>query len=492
MGGDIVPDFVEPQRGLRLRLQGQPHPRARLDRDRGYWRDVGTHRLLLRGPDGARVDPPGVQPLQLRVADLHRLRPLPAGQVRQGRQGKIRARPTTRPSPPAWSSAAPTVTNSVLSPRCHVHSFATIIDDSVLLDGVDVGRNAVVRSAPSSTRTSACPRGVSIGVDPEADLARGFHVTNPASPSSARAWDQRVTQGPGPVHQAPLSAGGPAPRPDRRPAPAAARGLRPDPRARSRQAEESRRRRRLQLGPLLPAVRRAGGQALRVLDDAGGLGGGDRAGRDRRAGHLQHLPQPRSCSPTWPAPSTTSATAGSSSASARAGSRRTTTSTATSSARPVGGSTPSTATCRWITERAGSAQPAARPGTIPVLVGGGGERKTLRIVAQNADIWHGFGDAEDHRAQAPRCSTTGASGWAATPGDRALLGSVPASRAPRGRPRLAAGAEPVRRGHAPVHRRVERPRTTTWAAAATWSHGETRTGSRGDRRPPRQCACQSL
>jgi probable F420-dependent oxidoreductase len=48
---------------------------------------------------------------------------------------------------------------------------------------------------------------------------------------------------------------------------------------------------------------------------------------------------------------------------------------------------------------------------VPVLIGGGGERKTLRLVARHADVWHGFGDvdtiAHKHAVLDEWCATEG-------------------------------------------------------------------------------------
>jgi alkanesulfonate monooxygenase SsuD/methylene tetrahydromethanopterin reductase-like flavin-dependent oxidoreductase (luciferase family) len=46
-----------------------------------------------------------------------------------------------------------------------------------------------------------------------------------------------------------------------------------------------------------------------------------------------------------------------------------------------------------------------------VLIGGGGEKKTLKIVAKHADIWHSFSDSETLKRKlgilAEHCETVG-------------------------------------------------------------------------------------
>ena len=131
---------------LRLRLQGQRRARRHRARPRLLARRR-DHRLLLRRAHGPHLGPPGLQPLQLRVADLHRPRPLPAGQVRARPAATASARRSTRRSPPACVVSGAHVDDSVLSPRVHRCTATPSVSDSVLLDGVEVGRHAAIRRA---------------------------------------------------------------------------------------------------------------------------------------------------------------------------------------------------------------------------------------------------------------------------------------------------------------------------------------------------------
>jgi glucose-1-phosphate adenylyltransferase len=173
MGGDIVPAFVADGSGYVYDFKDNVIPGA-TERDQAYWRDVGTMDSYWE----AHMDLVSVHP----VFNLYNYEwpiytdygPYPPAKLVQGFAGNFGEARNSAVSPGVVISGA-TVTNSVLSPRCHVHS-GTTIEDSVLLEGVQVGRGCTIQRAIID-KGVVVPEDTKIGVDAEQDRARGFMVT---------------------------------------------------------------------------------------------------------------------------------------------------------------------------------------------------------------------------------------------------------------------------------------------------------------------------
>ena len=68
------------------------------------------------------------------------------------------------------------VQNSLLFTNCYVHPYSTVTD-SVVLPEVEIGERCTINRAIID-RGAVVPAGTEIGVDHDADRARGFRVTN--------------------------------------------------------------------------------------------------------------------------------------------------------------------------------------------------------------------------------------------------------------------------------------------------------------------------
>jgi glucose-1-phosphate adenylyltransferase len=173
MGGSIVPMLVERGEAQVYDFSQNVVP-GETERDKGYWRDVGTIDAFY----DAHMDLISISPIfnlyNREWPILTRPDPLPPAKfVFDDEDRRGQALDSMVCAGVVISGA--TARRSVLSPGVRLHSFAEV-EDSVLFQDVDVGQRAVVRRAIVDKNVRIAP-GAQIGVDPEADRAR-FHISD--------------------------------------------------------------------------------------------------------------------------------------------------------------------------------------------------------------------------------------------------------------------------------------------------------------------------
>jgi len=174
MGGDIVPDFVNRGEAAVYDLNRNDVPGS-TDRDKYYWRDVGTIESFF----DAHQDLISALP----IFNLYnnewpifsqQLNSPPAKFVRDAK-GNLGTTIDSIVSLGTLISGAH-LERSVLGPWCTVESGATVVD-SVIFERVRIGPDAIVRRAILDKEVVVAA-GATIGVDADADRARGFTVTD--------------------------------------------------------------------------------------------------------------------------------------------------------------------------------------------------------------------------------------------------------------------------------------------------------------------------
>jgi len=172
MGGDIVPWFVDRSESAVYDYRDNDVVGS-TERDRDYWRDVGT----MRSYYDAHMDLVSPLPefnLYNNAWPIYTDHgPHPPAKLVEGADG---AHPTAFNSilSPGVVVTGGTVSKSVLSPAVRVEAGAEV-SNSVLLPGVRIGAGAVVRNAILDKNVEV-PPGVEIGVDLEADRTAGYVV----------------------------------------------------------------------------------------------------------------------------------------------------------------------------------------------------------------------------------------------------------------------------------------------------------------------------